>query len=79
MHSPKRYLNGQIQRLSVPNTLKETKTCNLHPKRDDEHLCHLYRSLPLDLISTPLPLLSAALKESLFKEDQRTDPGDETA
>ena len=32
IHSTKRYLNGPIWWLSIPNTQSETKICNLHPK-----------------------------------------------
>ena len=32
MFIPKWYLNGQIEWLYIPNTLSETKICNLHPK-----------------------------------------------
>ena len=32
MNSTKRYRNGQMSWLSMPNTLNETKICRLHPK-----------------------------------------------
>ena len=31
IHSPRWYLNKQLKWLSIPNTLSETKICNLHP------------------------------------------------
>ena len=39
MHNSKRYLHGQIWRLSVPNT----------PKRDDEHSRHINAGFPPSL------------------------------
>ena len=50
MHSTKRYLKGQISWLSIPNTVIETKICNFHAKRDDEHPRYFYKG-----VATPPP------------------------
>ena len=73
MHGPKQYLNGQIQWLSIPNTLNETKIGNLHNKaRRQESPSLLYESAAPAPWRRLLVILRLALldmhKDKLFIE-----------